>query len=44
MTMKQTRFTLERELNLDHSLIANYENFKKKLEVAELARTKGAIV
>ena len=43
-TDKPSRFTLERELNLDHSLITNYENFKKILEVAELARTKGAIV
>ena len=53
-TNKPSRFTLERELtNLSalisrsptyHSLITNYENCKKKLEIAELARTKGAIV
>ena len=53
-TNKPLRFTLERELThlsalisrspTDHSLITDYENCKKKSEIAELARTKGAIV
>ena len=53
-TNKPSRFTLERELThlsalisrspTDHSLITNCENCTKKLEIAELARTKGAIV
>ena len=53
-TNKPSRFTLERELThlsalisrspTDHSLITNYESCKKKLEIAELAKTKGAIV
>ena len=53
-TNKPSMFTLECELThlsalisrspTDHSLNTNYENCKKKLEIAELARTKGAIV
>ena len=51
---KPSRFILERELThlsvlisrspTDHSLITNYENCTKKLEITELATTKGAIV